>query len=61
MLKNKTLDKQRVQYKTSAELEEAVQRHRKHTQKLLSDARNRRAESMQATPPAQSAGKVDDA
>lgn len=59
MVKNRLPDKQRPQ--TSAELEEAVQRHRKLTQKLLSDARHRRAESMQATPPVQAAGKVDDA
>lgn len=31
------------QYMTSAELEEAIRRHREHTKKLLAEARNRRA------------------
>jgi hypothetical protein len=31
------------QYMTSAELEEAIRRHREHTKKLLAEARSRRA------------------
>jgi hypothetical protein len=38
-------------YMTSAELEEAIRRHREHTRKLLAEARSRRAElSGTATP-----------
>ena len=50
MLKNRILDKTHPLYKTSAELEEAVQRHREYTQKLLSESRERRAEALNATP-----------
>jgi hypothetical protein len=36
-------DEKSPQYMTSAELEEAIKRHREHTKKLLAEARNRRA------------------
>jgi hypothetical protein len=39
-----TLDEKSPQYMTSAELEEAIRRHREHTKKLLAEARNRRAD-----------------
>lgn len=38
------------QYMTSAELEEAIRRHREHTKKLLAEARNRRASSTENAP-----------
>lgn len=38
------LDEKFPQYMTSAELEEAIRRHRDHTKKLLAEARNRRAD-----------------
>jgi hypothetical protein len=53
MLKNRLLDKKRHVYRTSAELDEAVQRHREQTEKLLSEARNRRAEAGDAMPAVQ--------
>lgn len=36
-------DDKHPQYMTSAELEEAIRRHREHTKKLLAEARSRRA------------------
>jgi hypothetical protein len=53
MLKNRLLDKKRPLYKSSAELGEAVQRHCEQTEKLLSEARNRRAEAGDAMPAVQ--------
>ena len=40
------LDEKSPQYMSSAELEEAIRRHREHTKKLLAEARNRRADSL---------------
>lgn len=39
---------QSPQYMTSAELEEAIRRHREFTKKLLAEARSRRANSSRA-------------
>jgi len=36
-------DDKQPQYMTSAELEEAIRRHREHTKKLIAEARSRRA------------------
>lgn len=38
-----TVNDKAPQYMTSAELEEAIRRHREHTRKLLAEARNRRS------------------
>jgi hypothetical protein len=38
------IDDKSPQYMTSAELEEAIRRHREHTKKLLAEVRNRRAQ-----------------
>lgn len=37
------LNEKPLQHMTSAELEEAIRRHREHTKKLLAEARSRRA------------------
>lgn len=44
-------DDKSPQYMTSAELEEAIRRHREHTKKLLAEARSRRASQAQGNPP----------
>lgn len=58
-MKTRILDKKHPLYNTSAELEEAVQRHREHTKKLLSDSRKRRAEGLHATPSPQADRPID--
>jgi hypothetical protein len=45
-------DEKSPQYMTSAELEEAIRRHREHTKKLLAEARSRRAGTPKTTPSA---------
>jgi hypothetical protein len=44
-------DDKSPQYMTSAELEEAIRRHREHTKKLLAEVRSRRASQAQTKPP----------
>lgn len=39
-----------LQYMTSAELEEAIRRHRDHTKALIAEARARRATETHGTP-----------
>lgn len=47
------IDDKLPQYMTSAELEEAIRRHREHTKKLLAEVRSRRAQ-LADVPPEQS-------
>jgi hypothetical protein len=42
--------KKQPEYMTSAELEEAIRRHREETKKLLAEARKRRAEAAKVDP-----------
>jgi len=44
-------DKKPPQYRTSAELEEAIRRHREHTKKLLAEARSHRKEASKSRTP----------
>jgi hypothetical protein len=44
-------DKKPPQYRTSAELEEAIRRHREHTKKLQAEARSHRKEASKSRTP----------
>jgi hypothetical protein len=59
MLKNTMHDKKRVPNRSSAELEQAVRQHREHARQVLSDVKNRRAETGDTTPPGQPDHPID--
>jgi hypothetical protein len=50
-----------LQYMTSAELEEAIRRHREHTKKLIAEVRSRRAGSSKTGPANHSDDLADEA